>query len=197
MILVKPDYIHWVKQDLWTLEQAAFLIRGLDPSHNDVNALHASPVPDEFKTVFSTYRMLEKVPRTFLNQEKGLIQPVTAVTVAIENEVPVEDLVEAVLQASDPIFTLKPDYYDVDLAKNPLQLLATRERRNLLKALGIVVQLHFTTPRYQRAGKINAVQVTQAIIEKAQSLGMEIDGLKSLDRKITTALALIEEEIAS
>ena len=37
-------------------------------------------------------------------------------------------------------------------------------------------------------------QIMQTIIEKAQKRGINTQGLKSLDRKITEALALLEAE---
>jgi hypothetical protein len=51
-----------------------------------------------------------------------------------------------------------------------------------------------SSPLYQRSKKPNAFQIAQVIIEKARSLGIDSGGLKSIDRKITEALKIIEEE---
>ena len=38
------------------------------------------------------------------------------------------------------------------------------------------------------------IQIAQTILEKAQQMGLPTQGLKSLDRKITEAMALLEAE---
>lgn len=47
---------------------------------------------------------------------------------------------------------------------------------------------------YVRGQKPSAFQITQLLLEKAEALGMETEGLKSMDRKITEALELLAEE---
>ena len=69
-----------------------------------------------------------------------------------------------------------------------------RERKNLLRILGILVLLMFNdengSARYYYANKLNAYQIMQTILDKARKRGINTRGLKSLDRKITEALAI-------
>jgi hypothetical protein len=68
----------------------------------------------------------------------------------------------------------------------------------LLKAIGILVRLHFDektkSPRFNRNNKLNAFQISQTLLEKALEIGIETEGLKSLDRKIKESLDLLETE---
>lgn len=82
----------------------------------------------------------------------------------------------------------------------PEQSLLSRERKNLLKAIGILV--HLLTDQKERSlrshdkkPRLSALQISQMMIEKAEHLGVEIEGLKSFDRKITETLELLQEEI--
>ena len=78
------------------------------------------------------------------------------------------------------------------------QFLASRERRNLLKTIGIFVKIFVAeknhSPKYLRGDKINASQISKTLIEKAESLGIETEDLKSLNRKITAALDILDEQ---
>lgn len=218
----KFNYPHWLRLETWTLEQAAFLLHGLDPAQYQPGSLCTHPLPTTLQPIAETYAILQASQQT-MNSENppagGLIYPSTATAVAIENEIFPWDLIDAIGEEYAQWWAAKEaelrqmiaDIEEHSSIPEPMnhfpeqikeiQSLATRERRNLLKAIGLLVQMLFieknASPRYQRGDKINAFQVAQTIIEKAQSLGMEIDGLKSLDRKITAALALLEEEIAA
>jgi hypothetical protein len=78
-------------------------------------------------------------------------------------------------------------------------LLSSRERKNLLKAIGILVKLltdeKGKSTRTKQGEKISSLQISQMMIDKANDLGIQIEGLKSFDRKITEALELLTEEI--
>ena len=73
-----------------------------------------------------------------------------------------------------------------------------RERKNLLRSLGIVIRLWLGdekhSPRYWYAHQLNAFQIAQTILEQAQQMGLPTPGLKSLDRKITEAMTLLDAE---
>ena len=51
-----------------------------------------------------------------------------------------------------------------------------------------------SSARYYYANKLNAYQIMQTILEKAKKRGINTKGLKSLDRKITEAMAILEAE---
>lgn len=85
---------------------------------------------------------------------------------------------------------------DVSLA-NPKEL-STRERRSLLKSIGIMALLlsedSKRSSQFKLNNRPNAFQIAEAVLTKADALGISPEGLKSLDRKIKEALELIAEE---
>ena len=48
--------------------------------------------------------------------------------------------------------------------------------------------------RYHYANRPNAYQIAQSILDKAKKMGISTHGLKSLDRKITEAIAVLKTE---
>lgn len=76
--------------------------------------------------------------------------------------------------------------------------LSTRERRTLLKALGIMTLLLVDDPKRSSQFKLNerpnASQIAQAVLDKAASMNIDVEGIKSLNRKIKEALDLLVEE---
>lgn len=73
--------------------------------------------------------------------------------------------------------------------------MTTHERRNLLRTIGILTSLLIeekSRPLLQHGNK--PYQIAQTIIEKAQAREMDIEDLKSIDRKIREAFKVMEED---
>lgn len=198
----KPDFSYWVRQDVWTLEDAALIINGIEPPQdgdisllsNDKNDKAVKP-PNKVQT---TYELLKKVPRNFHYQQEGLITPTTAIHIARENNLLHWKFDDGFLEAyTDYLKEQEMKFSGTDDEEYD-KFLASRERRNLLKTIGIFVKIFIAekehSPKYHRGDKINASQISKMLIEKAESLGIETEGLKSLDRKITAALDILDEE---
>lgn len=75
--------------------------------------------------------------------------------------------------------------------------MASRERKSYIKGIGLLVliikELKEKISRNTEI-KLSALQISQMLIDKAQSLEIDIDGLKSFDRKISEAIELINQE---
>jgi len=80
----------------------------------------------------------------------------------------------------------------------PTRPSSSSERRAFLKAIGVLVKLLLDSNLGNRVcicgQKPSAFQIAQLLLEKAESLRMETEGLKSMDRKITEALELLAKE---
>jgi hypothetical protein len=214
----KPDYKHWTKASSWSLNQAAFLLHGIEPLQFRSLRLAEHDVPSEFLPVQRTYLLLRSVPwreiHTQYHFAKNGIHPAAVIYEAHKKGLPLPKLLYKAIAALPEYKQIERDSAaagDIKTATeqslpatasnknnpNNKQETSTRERRNFLKAIGILVRLHFDDdPDYNRGNgkKLNAYQITQTLLDKAQEIGLELEGLKSLDRKITEALELLYEE---
>ena len=89
--------------------------------------------------------------------------------------------------------------HSLEKTKTNSQTLASRERRTYLKAIGILITLLMDEKKIPatRGQKPSASQLAQIMLEKAENLGLNTEGLKSIDRKITEALELLAEETSA
>ena len=142
------------------------------------------------------------------------IHPVAIISLAIHNKLPLSKrLRKLVVERFHRETQLKTKEIDIhqlfslDLPKispSPPKAMSctvdftARERKNLLRCLGILIRVLIgdeqTSPRHWYADHLNAYQIAQTILEKAQKMGFSTKGLKSLDRKITEAMALLAAE---
>lgn len=214
-MLEKADYKQWLIASTWNMNQAAYLLSGFNPNPY---RLADAIVPPELKKAKLLHTLLTRVPwrdeypaHYFPNLG---IRPAAIIHFAVKKNLKVPKVLFRLVSAT-------PEYQQIEREVNELvmtansyspsenklseiksqkenQWLTTRERRTFLKAMGLLIRLHFDdkklTPRYSRGGKLNAYQIAQDILDKAQELGVEIEGLKSLDRKISEALELLDEE---
>lgn len=211
----KPDYKFWSKKDTWTLKEAALLLHRLEPLNYRSLRLNNRNIPVELSPMQKTYFLLNSVLWWHKYNENSYngIHPYIILTEAIHKELPIPSaLLSAVKkrfereQANIEMTEINsPPTAIADLPQKTTQevvineRLSTRERRNLLKTIAILVHLlvgesEKRSPRYCRGNKLNLSQVAQTIIEKAQNLGMELEGIKSLNRKLSEALQLLDEE---
>lgn len=198
----KPDYKWWAKADSWSLKEAALLLHGIDPYQHRPLRLAERDIPPEFSKTQKTYLLLQSIPwkeRYAYHVGKGLC-PLAVVAEAVDKELPLpkqlHDLVSTRFAAKKK--TAKKDTSTSDPLENNNQPLSTRERRTFLKGVGILVKLlldsNLSKKICSQGQKPSALQIAQLMLDKAEEIGMELEGLKSMDRKITEALALLAEE---
>lgn len=77
------------------------------------------------------------------------------------------------------------------------QELNPRERNNYLKVIAVLITLLLdekSKSSRNSGSKYSASQISRLITDKAELLGIDTNGLKSFDRKITEALELLNQE---
>lgn len=212
----KPNYHWWVNMETWTFKQATLLLHGLDPNRYPALKPYVYHLPPEYLPLKKTYLVISQFPwRQLYPQyyfENQGVHPVAIIFIALQKRLPLPKRLRKLVIARfhqenqqkqhglDVQATLLP--YATDPKPSPPTIIqrrfgfTARERKNLLRSLGIVVRLLFSeeqgSPRYWYANHLNASQIAQTILEKAQQMGIPTQGLKSLDRKITEALTLLE-----
>lgn len=217
----KPDYKFWAKKDAWSLHQAALLLHGIDPLKHRALRLTRREIPAEFEEAQKTYILLQSVP--WREQHQGYYfygqgpHPVAIIVEAKKKDLPLPlKLTKFVAQRFDQERKDREEFQKLE-KQNEIQAssgqkdippqslppqeppLSSRERKNLLKAIGVLVNLLIDekakSTRSSRGTKVSALQISQMMLDKAQELEIEIEGLKSFDRKITEALELLKEEV--
>lgn len=211
----KPDYTFWSKLEFWKLKDAALLLHDIEPHLYKTLKFPTKDVPADLTEVYKTYLILKD---TQLKDYPGVgysneANPYTIILVAIRKELPLpqelHDLVNTRYQREQELkcksdMSNKSKRKDVIILNNNTNLsnntpITIRERNNLLKAIGILVKILINDKAnaklFRGDQKPSAYQISQLIIEKAEILGIEPEGLKSFDRKITEALALLNEEL--
>jgi hypothetical protein len=211
----KPDYIFWSKLEFWKLKDAALLLHDIEPHLYKTLKFLTKDVPADLTEVYKTYLILKDAqwkdyPSVCYGNEAN---PYTIIAVAIRKELPLpqelHDLVNTRYQRERELkcksdFSNENKCKDVIILNNNTNLskntpITIRERNNLLKAIGILVKILINdkanTKLFRNGQKPSAYQISQLIIEKAEMLNIETDGLKSFNRKITEALGLLNEEL--
>ncbi len=205
----QPDYKFWSKLDSWSFKDAALLLHGLDPLEFRQLRFNTReiPVSPELKEPYKTFLILKDAnSQQQRPYHDGSVSPYFIMTIAIHKELSVpEELFEFLSvrhqreqenkqAADDAPQTSQQKQTSVSGDKE----LTTRERRSLLKSIGIMALL--LTEDLKRASQFklndrtNAYKIAQAVLDKAHFLGIQPEGIKSLDRKITESLELLVEE---
>jgi hypothetical protein len=217
----KPDYEYWSKMDIWKFKEAAMLFQEIEPIHYskikfNVSALH---LPPELHKAYRTYLIFQTMQWKHLfayHQPHLDAHPFDIFLHARKKELKIPDelsefMIERIQReaAEHPgiekyrmlleTFSIpKKRENNENSDDEETQAFSARERRNLLKTLGVLILLFIEKNKnaadYKRANKPNAYQIAQTIIDKAGAIELEIEGLKSIDRKITEACLLIEQE---
>lgn len=217
----RPQYHWWAyRMEVWTLKQATLLLHGLDPNQHRCLKPYAHNLPPEYASLQKTYLVLSQYPwedylADYYFPEKG-IHPIAIISVAIQKKLPLPKRLrktvierfqrenQAQMMGIEIPTVLAP--YISELAPTQQKMIqytrtlgfTARERKNLLRSLGIVIRLWVgdekRSPRYWYAHHLNASQIAQMILEQAQQMGLPTQGLKSLDRKITEAMMLLDTE---
>lgn len=214
----RPNYHWWVNLEIWTLTQATLLLHGMDPNQHESLKPYAKNLPPEHAQLKKTYLILQQYPweqrlPQYYYAGKGM-HPVAIISLAIHNKLPLSKRLRKLVaerfhrenqhkKKEINVQKLFEPYLPVISPPLPRVTSRTtgftaRERKNLLRCLGILVRISMgdehTSPRHWYADHLNAYQITQTILEKAQKMGLSTKGLKSLDRKITEAMALLAAE---
>lgn len=207
-----PDYKFWAAAETWSINQAALLLHGIDPHQHRSLRLAEKNIPAEFLEVQKTYVLLRSVPWqhrhcNYYFPYQG-VHPIAVLYEAKTKSLPCPpDLHKLIAQRYAIETELKKEDVPVENQDSispkekatQEQPLISRERKNLLKAVGILVKLLIDekekSTRSNHGTKISALQILQLMLDKADALGVEIEGLKSFDRKITESLELLDEEL--
>lgn len=214
----RPNYRWWVSMEVWTLKQATLLLHGMDPNQYPSLKPYVKDLPPEYAPLQKTYLMLHQYPweelmPDYYYQGKG-IHPAAIVSLALQNKLPLSKrLRKLVIERFHRENQLKQQGVEIKQVFSPYASFieplkpkiiqhhfgfTARERKNLLRSLGILIRLLFadeqSSPRHWYAKRLNSYQTAQTILEKAQQMGISTKGLKSLDRKITEAMAILAAE---
>lgn len=202
--LSKPDYKFWSKLDRWKHKEAALLLHEIDPLEYKSIRFDSKTIPPELKEAYKTYRILTSIEwRNIDPSFYSEVHPYAIISQAVLKDLTIPSELFEMLKIRE----LKKKQWkgleintqeNIDEKKFPSseKPLSSREKRNVLKAIGILTLLidEKKKPNHSTTQKCSALQVLQMMLEKAETLGIEIEGLKSFDRKITEALELLEEE---
>ena len=161
----RPDYHWWVfSMEVWTLKQATLLLHGLDPNRHRSLKPYARKLPPEYAPLQKTYLVLfqypwkELLPKEYYYPDKKGIHPVAIISVAIQKKLPLpKRLRKTVMErftrekqvktrGLDIPAILAPYLPDLKPPRPKIIIQRTsgftaRERKNLLRSLGIVIRL--------------------------------------------------------
>lgn len=181
----KPDYKFWAAAETWSINQAALVLHGIDPHQYRSLRLAKNNIPAEFAEVQKTYLLLRSVPWQdrhfryyFPNQG---IHPVAVFYEAKVKGIPIPSELHQLIAQRFDLETKaekenRPDENEVNITSeenpNKEQPLINRERKNLLKAIGILVKLLIDekekSTRSNQGTKISALQILQLMLDKAR-----------------------------
>lgn len=215
--LPELDYEFWSKLDSWNFKDAAFLIHGMDPfdfKHMQFNTKEV-PTQPELKIAYKTFLLLKNVMHEQAHHGQSA-HPYRIARIALTKQLPIsEELILLLNKRSAQEQEEKNEKRERDqstyspisrsvsssqknVRNDQLKELSTRERRTLLKAIGILTLLlmenHKRADQFKLSDRPNAFRIAEAILNKAEKLGISAEGIKSLDRKIKEALDFLEEE---
>ena len=198
-----PDYNFWCKLDKWSFKQAALLLHELDPFRFESIRFNMSAFPEnpDLNDTYKTFLILKK---TKLGESSHSLHPKDFIKIAFEKKLYIcpnfmeaiknEHLLENMTESKKENVTITEttgNTGNTETNKN----LTTRERHTLLKALGLMTRiLTKHSPKFKIKDRPNTSQILLALLEEAERLNINPDGLKSVDRKLTEALELLEEE---
>ena len=204
-VLKKPNYTYWASADFWTLTDATFLLNDVDPElfeHDDDDAIH------RFESMVKKYPAYTELGLKIQNiylQLKTIDWQLSPYGFSLHDAkhpfaVIYEAYYQNLIQSDAPLFIevnklcqATEGHSLISDALKSNDRLSDRERDHLLTALGLLATiLSEKVSRYQKGEQPNALQIKEAICEKAARLGLESTGLESINRKIRDGLYLIK-----
>lgn len=191
----QPDYAYWCKYDIWTFKQAALLLQDLDPFKYPKISFN-SEAPTEAPELYEAHKIYLLLKKCVDFKYNNGAHPIDIFRVAEKKEFSVPKKLKAeILKRLDK--EMQPKKSQISNALNPIndKELGTRERNVFLKAVALMSYIFAgRSERYQVADHPNAFQISQAILETAETMSVDTTGLKSFHRKIKEALKFLEHE---
>lgn len=209
---MEPDYNYWCKFDSWSWKDCALLLNGIDPLYFKDLVFNTKETPKQaaLKDAYKTFLLLKNIIKYDSHLKfSQIIHPYEIYIIAVRKNIPIpaklsEFLAERYrqeknLKQSNKKNIFKSSKHEQVFSASEKEL-TSRERHNLLKSLGIMAILLMEDSKYSQEFNLNnrpnAYQIAEAVLTKAQALGVPTEGLKSLDRKLKEALMmLIDEEM--
>lgn len=208
------DYVYWSKWDEWSFKDAALLLHGFEPLNYTQVRFNVSnpPAETELKDAHKTFLILRRANW----QELGLItrdsaHPYDIQEIARQKDLTIPEQLNTCLDArrkqekeymqrsSPSINTTTEATSNIHETNNETSA-HVRERRNLLKIIGILALIISDDPKqsskfkFKGNDRLNASQIKEIVMAKAEQLNIEADGIRSLDRKIPEALGMLDEK---
>jgi hypothetical protein len=212
----EPDYEFWSKLDRWNFKEAALLLQDIDPLEYKQVQFSTKALPDqpELKEAYKTFLLLKKTSSDgYRSMNSHSASPQEIYMIAFRKGLAIPEKLAACLKSQEQREQENRFLLQSNAANNSAQILAknqatignienkelsTRERKSLLKSIGILTLLltenSKSSAQFTLSNRPNAFRITEAVITKAEAIGVSTEGLKSLDRKIKDALDLLEEE---
>lgn len=202
----KPDYKYWAKAETWSQSKAALLLHGIDPDKYPSLNLGMRETPLELDAAKKTFKIIRSIP--WMERHKGYYYPnigISPVAILAEANLknlpfpaPLKKLIQKRFEVEMKFKNLIHPQTHIEPVGNPKRpSLANRERNNYLKAIGLLAALLIdekVKSSKNSQARLSASQIARLIIEKAEVLELDASGMKSIDRKITEAVELLNQE---
>ncbi len=197
-ILKKPDYEKNACKDVWSIKDFAMLLHDVCPdTYKSLRLENDATTPSGFEEIRSTYVMLKAIKwkdkYKIFHTRNGGNHPLAFIHEAKIKGIPLS----AALWSSIEKRHQQEMGEILKAVEGKDSKLITRERNNLLKGIGILISVL----RDEKAKasrnlelKLSALQITRLMMDKAENLGVDVEGIKSFDRKIAEAIDLINQE---
>lgn len=206
--LAKPNYEAWVKHATWHFNATAFLLNGIDPNAYKSIRLNHTNIPPEFEQARQTRSLLDSIPwkdqyKDFYLKNYGVTPPAMIAILAkrgVEIPTQLHQLVEEHYQhelIQIRAMLERNAAGTPDIMHDQESVIGNRERNNYLKAIGLLTALLIDEKIKSSKNpqlRLSASQIARLIMEKAETLELDASGLKSIDRKITEAVELLNQE---
>lgn len=202
----KPDYKYWAKAETWSQSKAALLLHGIDPDKYPSLNLGMKETPPELDEAKKTFKIIRSIP--WMDRHKQYYYPNVGISpVAILAEANLKNLpfpapLRKLIQKRHAVEMefkniVHPKSHIEPLGNPKSTSLANRERNNYLKAIGLLAALLIDEKIKSSKNpqlRLSASQIARLIVEKAEALEIDATGLKSIDRKITDGIELLNQE---
>lgn len=199
----QPDYKFWIKLDHWSLKDAALLLNELDPMEYAHIKFNTREIPNssELKEAYKTFLILKDSIRGEGKSyaDSNELHPCNVCIIADKKDITLpKDLVLFLNKHMERNKKREEEQKIATAQHSPNEDLLIRERRNHLKIFGMFAHLltewRNEVYQFEISGRPNSHQIAKALLDKAISMQIEIDGIKSCNRKIAEGLKFLEEE---
>lgn len=196
--LKKPDYEKNAYKDVWSIKDFAMLLHDVCPdTYKSLRLENDRTTPSGFEEIRSTYVMLKAIKwrdkyKKFHTRNGGN-HPLAFINEAKIKGIPISDALWRSIERRH-----QQEMCEIlKMVDGKDSNLGARERNNLLKGIGILISVLIDEKVKSSRNtnlRLSASQLARLMIDKAEQLGVDAEGLKSFDRKITEAIELINQE---